>query len=410
MGMKKFLLVVFFIITLTTSNGFSQNRKIQFVEKPWSEILEMAKTEKKLIFLDAFASWCGPCKWMAANMFTNDTIADYFNSTFICVSIDMEKGEGTQLRTKYEVKYYPTLLFINETGEVVHKKVGAARRAEDYISMGKTALDPNENLSAYMKRFNAGENSDAFIQVLMLRLSDAYMPVQPVLQKYFAGKNDAEMQSRSSWTIIKNYVNDMNLPQFDYLVRHQHDYARLYGKDSVDGKISEIYLNALMKQTRTARATDTMYNALKKKILESGFDRAPAVIFTSDLTLYQMRRQNQQFLDLAYEGVEKYYGTDYNMLNTTAWYVLQICKEGKVTDSLKYLEKAKGWAKKSISIKNDPMNNDTYAALLFYTGQTKEAIMYEEVAISLAKEKSVSSAEYEASLKKMQEQAATKKP
>jgi len=45
----------------------------------WQDIVAMAKQENKLIFLDAYASWCGPCKWMAANMFTNDTIADYYN-------------------------------------------------------------------------------------------------------------------------------------------------------------------------------------------------------------------------------------------------------------------------------------------------------------------------------------------
>ena len=86
--MQKFILTLILIFTIIIPKGFSQNRSIKFVEKPWKELIAMAKQDNKMIFLDAFASWCGPCKWMAANMFTNDTVADYYNKTFICASIE----------------------------------------------------------------------------------------------------------------------------------------------------------------------------------------------------------------------------------------------------------------------------------------------------------------------------------
>ena len=408
--MKKLFLILLFTILITISDGYSQNRSIKFVEKPWSEILALAKKENKLIFMDAFASWCGPCKWLATNIFTNDTIADYYNSTFICVSIDMEKGEGVQIRNKYEVRYYPTLLFINQGGEIVHEKVGAARKIPDYINMGKTALNPEENLSAYIKKYNNGENSDDFIQSFLIKLSDAYLPVQPILQKYFSAKSEAEMFSRSSWSIIQKYVNDMDMPQFDFLVRHQHDYARLFTKDSVNQKIFETYLTALMKQTRTASATDTTYGMMKRKIMQSGFDGAKKVIFTSDLNSCQMHRESQKFIDLAFENLENYYSDDYNMLNNTAGSVSQICSENVIPNATKYLNKALSWSKKSISIKSEPLNNDTYASILFKTGNTKEAIKYEQIAISLAKKLSYPTNYYEEALKKMEDSIETKKP
>ena len=408
--MKKFFLVFLFIAVLAISDSFSQNRKIQFVEKPWQEILETARKENKLIFLDAFASWCGPCKWMAANIFTNDSIADYFNNTFICVSIDMEKGDGVQLRNKYQVRYYPSLLFINAEGEMVHEKVGAARTIQDYISMGKIALDPNENLSSYLNRYNAGESSEPFFQTLLLRLADAYLPVQPVLQKYFSGRTDAEMLSGHTWSVINNFVNDMNMPQFDYLVKHQHEYGKLIGKDSVDNKISGVYMNSLMKQTRSSQVTDSLLNQLRRKILESGFDGAAKVVFTFDLDLYQMHKQNVQFLDLAFDKLDNYYSDDSNVLNSVAWYVFKICSDNSVRDSLKYLNKAVEWARKSVSLKSEPANNDTYASLLFATGHRKEAISFEQVAITLAKEQSLPVNEYETTLKKMENPQETKNP
>ena len=95
--MQKLILVFTLVISVSTSAGYSQDRSINFTDKSWQEIVAMAKQQNRLIFLDAYASWCGPCKWMAANMFTNDSIADYYNKTFICASIDMEKGEGLNL-------------------------------------------------------------------------------------------------------------------------------------------------------------------------------------------------------------------------------------------------------------------------------------------------------------------------
>jgi uncharacterized protein YyaL (SSP411 family) len=56
-----------------------------------------AKKENKLIFVDAYASWCGPCKLMVKNIFPLKTVGDYYNSHFINAKIDMEKGEGIEL-------------------------------------------------------------------------------------------------------------------------------------------------------------------------------------------------------------------------------------------------------------------------------------------------------------------------
>jgi len=174
--MKKFILITTIIITMALSDGFSQNRSIQFQMKPWSEILAQAKKENKLIFMDAFASWCGPCKWMAANIFTNDTFADFYNKTFICASFDMEKGEGLSLRNKFDVRAYPTLLFINPEGDMVHKKVGVAQKIQDYINLGLTALNPDECLIAYNKKYSEGDQDPLFIRAYLGRLADAYVP------------------------------------------------------------------------------------------------------------------------------------------------------------------------------------------------------------------------------------------
>jgi thiol:disulfide interchange protein len=114
---------------LITSTTFAQNKriskeKILFTDQKWSEVLKLAKQKKQVIFVDAYASWCGPCKDLKAQTFTNGKVAAYFNTHFINVSMDMEKGDGIGFADQFAVDSYPTLLFIDSNGEILKKSEG----------------------------------------------------------------------------------------------------------------------------------------------------------------------------------------------------------------------------------------------------------------------------------------------
>ena len=121
--MKK-LIFLFLTLGVLFGEASAQNRSIQFKEGNWESLLQQAKKENKLIFLDCYTSWCGPCKMLAKTVFTNDTVADFYNKHFICAQMDMEKGEGPELAKRYNVRAYPTLLYVNKEGKLVHNVVG----------------------------------------------------------------------------------------------------------------------------------------------------------------------------------------------------------------------------------------------------------------------------------------------
>jgi thiol-disulfide isomerase/thioredoxin len=396
--MQKFLLAAIFVIMLSLSNGYSQNRSIHFIEKPWQEIVAQARTEKKLIFLDAFASWCGPCKWMSANMFTRDSIADYYNKTFICASFDMEKGEGRTLAKKYGIRAYPSLLFINSDEGMVHERVGAPQKVKDYLEMAVIAQNPDECLAGCIKKYRDGDISPRFIQDFLVRLSEAYIPVNDVLKKYFATQNESDMLNRSNWNIIYRYISEMNDPVFEFLVSRQKEYARLYSKDSVYSKISDVYYMAYQQVMRNPnqKQVDSTYLSIKQKISASGFEDAGKVNFTAYLNLYQMRGNNKDYLDLAYNGTDRYLGTDYSMLNNVAWQV------SSLTTDVKYLQKALSWSTKSIALKREPSFLDTNASILFKLGRKDDAIKQEKEASDLAKKMNLPFARYDESVKRME--------
>ncbi|WP_238555043.1 thioredoxin family protein [Chryseobacterium sp. P1-3] len=129
---------------------------IKFEDSNFATILAKAKKENKLVFVDAYASWCGPCKLMVKNIFPLQSVGDYYNSHFINAKIDMEKGEGIALAKKYNVKAFPTYLFINGDGEAVHRTLGYVEE-KDFIQFAKDAEDPNKRLTALKQKFENGE-------------------------------------------------------------------------------------------------------------------------------------------------------------------------------------------------------------------------------------------------------------
>lgn len=100
-------------------------KEIDFFHAPFAEVLAKAKEEKKLIFMDCYTSWCGPCRMMANQVFTRPEVGKYFNAHFVNTKVDMERGEGKDLAKKYGVNAFPTLLILDGEGNVVSKSVGA---------------------------------------------------------------------------------------------------------------------------------------------------------------------------------------------------------------------------------------------------------------------------------------------
>lgn len=116
---------------------------IQFTDAAWKDILKKAKAENKIIFLDAYASWCGPCKVLQKKVFTQKAVGDFYNARFINVKMDMEKGEGPALSQLYPLEAYPTMLYIDSEGRVLKKIIGL-HTPEDLIAIGKSVRQPGK--------------------------------------------------------------------------------------------------------------------------------------------------------------------------------------------------------------------------------------------------------------------------
>ena len=136
------LLFAFIALVYTfKNNSVSESETgISFHQGTWDEALQLAEKEGKPIFLDISASWCGPCKRLKANTFPDDEVGEFYNANFINVMVDGEKGEGIELARKYEIRGYPSLIFVDNNGQLIAQTAGY-RNPEQFIEIGKTIIN-----------------------------------------------------------------------------------------------------------------------------------------------------------------------------------------------------------------------------------------------------------------------------
>ena len=121
--MKSIILFTLLLVAVLPSCG-GRSMAVKFYDGTWDQTLQQAHNTGKFIYVDAYTDWCGWCKRMDSDTFSDTTVGAYMNEHFVSVQLNMEKGEGLQLAKKYSVREYPTSLIFNSSGRLVYRTAG----------------------------------------------------------------------------------------------------------------------------------------------------------------------------------------------------------------------------------------------------------------------------------------------
>lgn len=375
--MKQFKLVLIFLFSILCSSKI--HAQINFEHGTWAEIKAKAKAEHKLIFMDAYTTWCGPCKMLAKNVFTNDMVSQYYNATFVNVTIDMEAGEGKDLAKLYDVKVYPTLLFINEDGELVHRAAGA-KSSVKFLQLGKDELLPEKQFGTLEKKYKNGARDVQFMKTYLDAMQAVSLSIEEPLNEYFNTQKEEYLTNRENWNIINAYVDDYQSKEFKYFIKNKDLFATKYTLDTVNNKLFNVYRNACKGLIYKKILDSTSYSQLKEEIKTNIVLRSNELILWSDMNLYLYKKDYLNFAKTAANYIENYKNEDAAELEKVAYnFYLH------VTDK-DMLAKAEKWAAKCYQLKPSPeLFMDTYACLLFVNGKKQDAIQLQKRAIELIK-------------------------
>lgn len=218
------LLNLFCLLPLVSSAQASMsNEGLQFLDNPqWSFVLRQATEQDKLIFVDCYTAWCGPCKALAREVFPRPEVGAYFNPRFINVKYDMEKGDGKKLYERYKkhIIGFPTMLLINKNGEVLQQLAGY-QDAEKLLDSIKEVME-GKGLFMLAERYRAGERDFSFIGDYIRALEGAFLKdtLQKVTSEYLANIDLKTLDQDEVWNLLGKYITDINSPAFEHLVKN----------------------------------------------------------------------------------------------------------------------------------------------------------------------------------------------
>lgn len=174
---------------------------IDFFKGDWSAALEQARAQDKLIFVDAYATWCGPCKRMAREVFPDEQVGAYYNRNFISLKVDMEAPENAEFRSKYPVAAFPTLFYINVDGEVV-QSVKGAMDATKLINTGKAALALAEPSDDYASAYEEGNREPELVYKYVRSLIRNNEPHLRIANEYLRSQGDLNTEENLAFILL----------------------------------------------------------------------------------------------------------------------------------------------------------------------------------------------------------------
>ena len=364
--MTKIFTLLLFPFLLPAQNGIRFEHEL-----PFADALQKANAENKLVFLDAYTTWCGPCKMMTSKTFPDSAVGAFFNARFVNLKIDMEKGEGPALALRYGVEYYPTLLFINAKGEVAHKAVGYYN-ADEFLKLAKTADNPSANSLALETRYRNGERSAELLRALTEAKGAAYDPTAGQLANDYV-KTQTNLSSQENMDFIMRYVDDPFSEGFKFLQKKRGTFVLRYTEKEVKQKMDVVFEDYLQRHPNLQLGeVQRLYGAVYP-------EQGERLASNYRLTYYRQREDIDNFAKAAADHYTRFPCDDADELNEIAYLFAR-----DLTDPA-MLQQAVAWAEKSISIQENNYNQDTLARLYLKLGKKKQAATAARRSIELAK-------------------------
>ncbi|WP_081643209.1 thioredoxin fold domain-containing protein [Sphingobacterium paucimobilis] len=240
----------------------------------YQEALTAARKNNKLIFIDFYTTWCGPCKTMDKEVFTDGAVSTYMNENFLTVKIDAEKGEGIALAKQYKVRAYPTFVVLD--GQEVEKfRFSGAQPAKEFLETLAKNLDPTRQPAALAQRYEKGERTPALINdyVLEIMRSGDEKKGFEIVNDYFGKLSADEKTDPANLFLYQRYALDINDVKTKYLIAHKEAFAKRIGAEQANALVYRFVRSALIpyangyyvKENKYDEAT---YLSLKKTLAE----------------------------------------------------------------------------------------------------------------------------------------------
>lgn len=347
---------------------------VEFFTGTWEEAKAKAQQEGKMIFVDAFTYWCGPCKMMDKEMFHNNAeVAALMQKHFISYKVECEHGAGIDFARKYKVNVYPTMLFFNTKGELLEKHLGYNSDQKEFIAGIQKMVDMDQT------------------DVYDMNHTQMVMPWPDFYVKNFKDANDStwkrdrtvdanlwldqqtDLFSESVWAVM--YMYDLNEKYSNYFLEHLDTYISKYKFEAKD-KINSIAYS-FMARARKENKPELLTKA--EDLLRKYSLNPEAEVYYLRYNYYASSENFTQLAQITDDYIKSGAEVSLGLINDVSWTLYE------KTDDQKLIQMAIDWFAPYLKDINDYNAMDTYAALLYKSKDYKNAETWAVKAIEQGK-------------------------
>lgn len=382
MIIQRLMLLLLTFLLSVAPNLFAQENTtgMKFEHTTLAELKKMAEAQQKTIFIDCYTTWCGPCKRMSKDIFPDSTVGAFYNAHFINAKFDMENGEGIEIANNYNVNSYPTYLFLNSKGELVHRS-GGSMPAQEFINVGQSAVDPKKTIIYIRQTVNAKSTDPELLYNYIFGSMRAHLDIDSVIRKNaFDQINGSTISDPWNRRIVLNLGE--GLDGLKKLITLKEPLSKEIGRDSLSFYFTNYERYQLMDAANSDRLSDyTEFKELLKSVQPTRMtaQEREQTYWSADLSYALHWKNTELFMATATDGIEKYYWDNSEQLNSLAWNATEL------TAQPQHMKEADRWIVRSIELDENYYNLDTRAWIQYKLGNNDLAKSLANKAIAAAK-------------------------
>ena len=365
------------VIALLSLNTIAA-QGIDFFEGTWEEALEVAKVQEKLIFVDAYAVWCGPCKRMSKAVFPDKMVGEFYNRNFISMKIDMERGMGLEFRKKYPVSAFPTLFYIDHNGKVI-QKIKGAQNVEGFIRLGKKALSSVDYSQNYEAEYEKGNRDPELVYNYVKALNRSGKSSLKVSNEYIRSQKDLNSEQNLKFILEAAIEADSRL--FDLLIEKRKQIEAVTSAKDVQTRIYVACENTAKKAIEF-ESKDLLEEA-KTKMSKHHPAQAKAFAAAMEMDFCLAMKNADHYTKACKEYAKTITDNKANELQRLAFKIVE-----NFDDNSKAMKQAEAFAKEAAKAGNKYNYYLTYASILFQNGKKSQAEEAANKSLELARSNS----------------------
>jgi len=405
--MKGFMFLIIGIPLIVNA----QRGGIQFEKEiGWQQVIDMAKAEHKYIFVDCFATWCAPCREMEKNIYTLNSVGNYFNGKFISVKIQMDTSrqdnkeviswypDARKIMSEYNVTSLPTFLFFSESGKIVHRDFGY-KEENEFLNLGINATNDNKQYYTLLEKYKYGIKDYSVLDYLantaenLGDTSIANLVAADYTNNYLIHLMDSELYKENNIKFIRTFIHSSNERGFVFFYSNGNKINGImrdttYSQIVIERIILKEEINPLLVKLIKLHSNHKPDWKRLSLIIEKKFNAyfADRTILEAKIFWYSFKREWTEYTKNLVKKVDRYgvsaQSRDF-LLNNCAWEVFLH------SNNANELERALFWSNMAIKVadkSNIPNWMDTNANIRYKLGMVDEAIAIEKRIISFNSE------------------------